>query len=279
MGYRVSAAGFEGPFELLLRLVTRQKVDIGAISVSAIADQYLDEIGKMGDLDLEVASDFVLVASTLLDLKAASLLPQATAAEFDEEDLDEISPAEIRDVLVARLVAYRQFKSAASALHSRQLAEARMHPRTAGPDPEFLGIMPDYLEGVPLQALGSICAAFFARRETFLLESEHIAAKRIPLETRVEQVDRTVRQRAHLTFDELVSDDPSIENRVVSLLALLELNKRNSVTLDQPEVFGTITIDAVEGARAFVAEIDGGDLSVEGATDAGDTSPDEGGDE
>ena len=105
------------------------------------------------------------------------------------------------------------------------------------------------------------------RRETLLLESEHIAPRRLPLETRVEQVDGRVRAQRHLTFDELVADDPSVPNRGVSLLALLELNKRNALTLSQPEVFGTITIDAVEGARAFSAELDGADLSSDGVAD------------
>ncbi len=266
MSYRVSTAGFEGPFDLLLQLVTRQKVDIGAVSVAAIADQYLAEVARMGDLDLEVASDFVLVASTLLDLKAASLVPDEPAARDDEGDdeFENLSPDEIRDVLVARLTAYRQFKNAAAALGARAEAEGRMHPRTAGPDPEFLNLMPDYLEGVELSTLSSICARFVGRRETLLLESEHIAPKRMPLETRVEQVDARVRAVRHLTFDELVADDPSVPNRVVSMLALLELNKRNSVRLDQPEVFGTIAIDAVEGARAFLAALDASDLSAEG---------------
>jgi len=267
MGYRVSTAGFEGPFDLLLQLVTRQKVDIGAVSVSSIADQYLAEMGRMGDLDLDVASDFVLVASSLLDLKAASLVPHDDAPrEADaDEDFEDLSPEEVRDVLVARLMAYRQFKNAAAALGSRAEAEARMHPRTAGPDPEFLNLMPDYLEGVLLSTLGNICAEFVGKRETFLLESEHIAPKRMPLETRVEQVDSHVRAVKHLTFEELVANDPSVPNRVVSLLALLELNKRQSIVLTQPQTFGTITIDAVEGAPVFSAAFDGAQLSSDGA--------------
>lgn len=247
MAYRVSAAGFEGPFDLLLQLVMRQKVDIGAVSVARIADQYLEEVGRMGDLDLEVASDFVLVASSLLDLKAASLVPDQPLAADEEDEFENLTAEEIRDVLVARLVAYRQFHGAAQALAARCRAEARMHPRTAGSDPCFLNLIPDYLENVELERLASLCASFMGRRETFLLESEHIAAKRIPLETRVEEVDGQVRAMRHLTFDDLVEDDPSIENRVVSLLAVLELNKRHTVVLEQEQLFGTITIDAVEG--------------------------------
>lgn len=265
MSYRVSTAGFEGPFDLLLQLVSRQKVDIGSVSVAAIADQYLAEVGRMGDLDLEVASDFVLVAATLLDLKAASLVPAEKPAQVEgDEDFENLTAEEIRDVLVARLVAYRQFRSAAMALGARAETEARMHPRTAGPEPCFLNLMPDYLENVDLATFGRICATFLSRRETFLLESEHIAPKRMPLETRVEQVDERVRVERHLTFDELIADDPSVENRVVSMLALLELNKRHAVLLDQPQLFGTITIDAIAGAPVFEAARDGGELSSDG---------------
>ena len=94
MAYRVSTAGFEGPFDLLLQLVTRQKVDIGAVSVSSIADQYLAEMHRMEDLDLDVASDFVLVASSLLELKAASLVPQddTRVQEPDEDGFEDLSP-------------------------------------------------------------------------------------------------------------------------------------------------------------------------------------------
>ena len=144
MALRVSTAGFEGPFDLLLTLVSRQKVDIGAVSVAQVADQYLAEVERMGEVDLEVASDFVLVASTLLELKAASLMPQEDGVSREgDEDLEALSPQEMRDVLVARLLAYRQFKNAAAALAGRMRAQALVHPRTAGPGEEFSGLAPD----------------------------------------------------------------------------------------------------------------------------------------
>ena len=285
MGYRVSTAGFEGPFDLLLQLVMRQKVDIGAVSVGAVADQYLEEVSRMGDLDLEVASDFVLVAATLLDLKAAALVPTEDAVPqrdgLDELDLESLSPEEIRDVLVERLMAYRQFRSAAASLDARAATERRMHPRTCGPDPEFLSVMPDYLAGVELSTLASMCARFVGRRERLLLESEHIAPRRIPLEVRVGEVDARVRAAGHMTFDELVEDDPSVPNRVVSILALLELSKRDIVRLEQQEVFGEIAIDAVAGAPTLADAMAGGGFSVEGpapgesARDGSDDSMDD----
>ncbi|MBR2835330.1 MAG: segregation/condensation protein A [Coriobacteriales bacterium] len=268
MSYRVSTRGFEGPFDLLLRLVTQQRIEIGAVSISQIADQYLAEVQRLGQLDLEVASDFVLVAATLLDLKAASLIPQEQVGAESEEDDEffDMSPSEIREVLIKRLLAYRQFKTASQALAIRQETESCMHPRTAGADPEFLAIVPDYLENVELETLAKLCAGFLARRETFLLQSEHIAAKRIPLETKVEVLDGIIRDKQHTTFEELLHEDPGIENRVVSLLALLELNKRGSIEMYQPALFGDISIDAVQGAAAFVAREQAHELTTESSS-------------
>ena len=151
MSYKVRIDSFEGPFDLLLYLVSRQKVDIGAISITEIADQYLAEVSRMETLDLDVASDFLLVASTLLEIKAQSLIPR----ERDEldDDLAELAPSEARDMLVERLMEYKKFKNAAAVLHNRFIAEGRMHTRPFGPDADFLGLMPDFLEGVSLDAL------------------------------------------------------------------------------------------------------------------------------
>ncbi|MEA5076517.1 MAG: segregation/condensation protein A, partial [Coriobacteriia bacterium] len=114
MSYRVKTEGFEGPFDLLLQLVARQKLDIAELSIAEIADQYLAEIDRMQDLDLDVASDFLVVAATLLEIKAASLLPRDEPAELIE--FEDMSPEEARELLIARLLAYKQFKNAAAEL-------------------------------------------------------------------------------------------------------------------------------------------------------------------
>lgn len=266
MSYRVQTQAYSGPFDLLLQLVSRQRVDIGAISISEVADQYLAEVERMGELDLGVASDFVLVASTLLDIKAASLVPQdAPAAADDDEDdeLSDLSPDEAREVLIARLIAYKQFRNAAAALGARMEAQARMHPRTAGPGPEFLNTMPDYLEGITLRGLAVICADLDSRREGFLLEAEHIAPKRLPVALTVASVDRVTRAKPHLTFSELLDGDSTPEQVVVTFLAILQLYKLGSVRLTQDENFADIDIDRIEGAPAYevdattLAELEG----------------------
>lgn len=260
MSWRVKTDAYTGPFDLLLQLVSRQKVAIGSISVAEVADQYLAEVERMSDLDLDVASDFVLVASTLLDMKAAALVPEGDVTltqHAGEEDLDEeddlagLSPDEAREVLIARLITYKQFRNAGAALGSRMEAESRMVPRTVGPDPEFLGLMSDYLEGITLRSLAVICADIDAHRETFLLESEHIAPKRLPIALTVASVDRLARSRGHLTFSELLDGSSEPEVVVANFLAVLDLYHRDKLRMRQERNFGEIELDHVEGASPY----------------------------
>lgn len=249
MSYRVRIDSYQGPFDLLLTLVSRQKVDIGAISIAEIADQYLAEIERMKDLDLDIASDFLVVAATLLQIKAASLLPKETVEEIElDEEFADLTPEQTRDILVERLMTYKQFKNAASALGMRMENEARMHPRQASLDDEFIGLMPDYLKSVTLHNLAVICAGIAAKRDTFLLEAEHIAAVPISMERHVEGIYRSMRKRETCTFEQLVGAAPTPELVVVTFLAILELYKRGVITIHQESPFAEIDLSVVEDA-------------------------------
>lgn len=263
--YAVRTQAFSGPFDLLLALVNRQRVDIGAISIAEVADQYLAEVERMRDMDLDVASDFILVASTLLDIKAASLVPREDAPEDDliDEEFDDLTPEQARDVLVTRLLAYKQFRNAASALAMRYENEGRMHPRTAGPEPQFLNLVPDYLGDVTLRGLAVICADLDSRRQTVLLEAEHIAPKRLPVALTVASVDRLCRSRGSLTFSDLLGTELTPENVVVTFLAVLTLFKLGNIQVRQDEPFGEIDLAYIEGSTPYepdataLAEIEG----------------------
>lgn len=250
MSYRVHTDNFEGPFDLLLYLVSRQRVDIGSISISEIVDQYFEEISRMQDVDLDVASDFLLVAATLLEIKAASLIPR----EHDEtdEEIAELEPNEARELLINRLLTYKQYKNAAAMLVSREEAQARLHPRTAGPDVEFTRVLPDFLRDVSLDSLAYLAAGAYGRREIELLESEHIATKPISVEMHVRALHQRIKNKKHLRFSEIVNDTTSTPVVVVSFLALLELYKRSMVKLEQDEPFGDIQIDYIEGSGDLV---------------------------
>lgn len=275
MSYRVKIESFEGPFDLLLALVSEQKVDIGAISVTEVADQYLQYVDSMHELDMDVASDFLVVAATLLALKAASLLPGETV-DLDD-DLEDFSPSEARDILIARLVAYKQFKNVASSLNSRLEAGGRMHARQAGLESDFVGLLPDYLEGVTLHSLAVICADLAARRETFLLEAEHIAAKPIPVETHIEALIRRLEKRQKITFLKLLAGEKDVTVIIVNFLAVLELYHRGVIDLEQERLHGDIKIAYRDpGQWMPAADIDENDvledfiqsLEQDGETDA-----------
>ena len=261
MSYKVRIDSFEGPFDLLLHLVSRQKVDIGAISITQIADQYLAEVARMDSLDLDVASDFLLVASTLLEIKAESLLPRERDAATDE--LEELAPSEARDIMVERLLSYKQHKNAAAALHARFVSEGRMHPRPFGPDACFLNLMPDYLKDVTLDGLALLAARALARRDVFLLESEHIAAKPIPVEVHVRAIHQRIRNKKRLRFSELADARTPLPVVVVTFLAILELYKRAMVTIEQSELFGDIDIRYIEGSGELLLDGDDALTSVE----------------
>lgn len=246
MAYKVNIEGFEGPFDLLLYLVSKKKVDIGSVSISEIADQYLEEIARMRTLDLDVASDFLLVASTLLELKAQSLIPEKR--EGVEAEIAEMSPVEARAELVRRLLEYKKYRSASDSLYQRYMQTSRLHARPFGPDAVFLQKMPDFLEGVTLDSLGLLAASALARREVFLLESEHIASAPLPVETHVRAIHARLANRKHATFTELISDATRKDVIVVTFLAILELYKRQMVMLSQDASFGDIQIDFIEGS-------------------------------
>ena len=202
MSYKVKIESFEGPFDLLLHLVHRQRVDIGQVSLSDITDQYLAEIRRMQALDLEIASDFIVVASTLLEIKAASLLPQ----EMPEEG-EEFEPSDLRRILVERLINYKKFKNATAALAVRFETETRMHERSFGPDRSLFRLMPDYLKGVSLDKLGALCAQVFSRQDIFLLESEHIAKRAIPVEVQIDRIHDALRHQRVVKFSDFIEKD------------------------------------------------------------------------
>ncbi len=254
MSFRVKTESFEGPFDLLLYLVSRQKVDIGVVSIAEITDQYLEEIARMEILDLDVASDFLLVASTLLEIKAASLIP-APKDEFDE-DLEELAPSQARDILVDRLIVYKQFKNAAAALSARYVAEGRRHSRHFGPDASLLTLVPDYLEGISLDALAYMCAQVAGHKDPFLLDSDHIASKPIPVEVHVRSIHSRIQNAKHLRFSELISSQKNPAIIVVTFLAVLELYKRNMILVSQPKPFGDIEMDYIEGSGALFLDGD-----------------------
>ena len=247
MAHLVTTKIYSGPFDLLLSLVSRQKLDIAAIPIAEIADQFLEELERMQEMDLEVTSDFILVAATLLDIKAKNLVsdPQENFSFDPDDEFTNLDPYEARDVLIERLIRYRQFRNVSNWLYSRANAEARMFFRTCGPDPEFLGLMPDFFQGITLRSLGVICADLTSRRQKFLLEASHIAPQRVPVRIAVESVMRSIRNARKTKFSELVGASKTPQDVIVTFLAVLELYKREIVEAYQEDNFADIELSYV----------------------------------
>src|SRR5436190_5163710 len=169
--YEVTTPVFEGPFDLLLHLITREQVDIYEISLSTIVDVYLQELERMQPLDLERATEFLLIAAILVELKTKRLLPGSDDVDLDEE----LALWEERDLLLARLLECKTFKDAAAELTRMAARAERSQPRRAGMEDEFLGVMPDLLAGVTADQLRAAFIRATAPKPAPRVDMEHVA--------------------------------------------------------------------------------------------------------
>jgi segregation and condensation protein A len=254
MGYVVRTEVFEGPFDLLLHLIARQRVDIWQVSLSRITEDYLAEVRRMRQLNLEVATEFLVVAATLLELKAARLLP-APDAEPDEAE----AALEERDLLFARLLQYRAYKQVAELFAARLAEQAAYLPRRVGAEDVLKGIAPDLLAGVEPEELARMAAAALTPTPPPEVTTTHIAPPKLSVAEAVADLAERLRQRGSSSFEDLVGKQAVPIEVVVGLLALLELYKRSLVEIEQTATFGDIAVrwtggEAVEPAAILVEE-------------------------
>jgi segregation and condensation protein A len=237
MDYVVRTEVFEGPFDLLLHLIARQQVDIWQVSLSRITEDYLAEIRRMRELNLEVATEFLVVAATLLELKAARLLPSPDGEDDEVEAL-----LEERDLLFARLLQYRAYKHVAGLFAARVAEQAAFLPRRAGGEELLERIAPNLLTGIRPEHLARLAAGAFTPAPGPQLSTEHITPVRLTVSEAVAELAGRLRGQGETSFEELLGQNvPPIEV-VINLLALLELYKRSLIELEQTATFGAITI-------------------------------------
>jgi len=238
MGYEVRTSVFEGPFDLLLHLILRQEVDLWEVSLAPIIDGYLAELERMHALDLELATEFLLIAATLIELKARRLLPGPADLELDEELLR----FEERDLLLARLLECKTFKDAANAIQTLMSRAALSVPRLAGPEEPYRSLVPDPLERVRLLALRDAARRALAPRPTEIVDTEHIAPIRASVAEAIVDVLGRVVAGTTVQFREIVADAETRLDVIVRFLAVLELFKQGLVDLEQAENFGTLSL-------------------------------------
>lgn len=251
VAYAVQTPVFEGPFDLLLHLILREQVDLYEVNLSTIVDAYIVELARMDNLDLEIATEFLLIASTLVELKTKRLLP-----EDDDLDLDEdLSLWEERDLLLARLLECKTFKDAARVLESLHSQAARSVARTIGPDDRFLDLAPDLLEGVSPDRLRKAFLKAMEPKPQVRIDLFHVAPIRASVIDAVADLCVELPRRGRVSFRELTASLGERLEVVVHFLALLELFKQGLVDLRQPQTFGDIEVvwqaGSVSGADAL----------------------------
>ncbi len=239
--FEVHLDNFEGPFDLLLGLIAKHKLDITEIALASVTDEFIAHIRRAQaadtDWDLGQASEFLLVAATLLDIKAARLLPQSSAT--DDEDFALI---EARDLLFARLLQYRAFKDIARAFADRMATAAKMTARQAGLEPQFASLLPELVMGITPEQLAMVAARALTPKAPPTVGLEHLHVPQVSVrEQAALLVDRLRRDRMS-TFRDLVADADETIVIVARFLALLELFKEGAIAFDQPEALGALTV-------------------------------------
>ena len=239
--FEVSLDNFSGPFDLLLGLISKHKLDITEIALARVTDDFIAHIraeqAKPGGWDLSQATEFLLVAATLLDLKAARLLPQA--GPEDEEDLALI---EARDILFARLLQYRAFKDIAHTFAERMATAGRMQPRTASLEPHLAALLPELLMTVTPEQLAVIAARAMVPKQAPTVGLGHLHAPAVSVREQAGIIGARLRRERVASFRSLVADADSTLVVVARFLALLELFRESAIGFEQAEALAELTV-------------------------------------
>ncbi|MGW8065739.1 segregation and condensation protein A [Streptomyces ziwulingensis] len=259
--FTVRLANFEGPFDLLLQLISKHRMDVTEVALSTVTDEFMAHIRARGpDWDLDETTEFLVVAATLLDLKAARLLP---AAEVEDEA--DLALLEARDLLFARLLQYRAFKRIAEIFNERLDAEARRHPRTAGLEPHHAALLPEVVISVGPEGFAGLAVKAMQPRPEPQVHVEHIHAPLVSVQEQAGIVVARLRELGEASFRVLVEDTEDTLTVVARFLALLELYREKAVELDQDTALGDLLV-----------RWSGGDADAEPVvTDTYDRPPDE----
>jgi segregation and condensation protein A len=248
-GFEVHLDVFEGPFDLLLGLISKHKLDITEVALSQVTDEFIAYIRALaGGWDLDQASYFLVVAATLLDLKAARLLPAGEVE--DEEDL---ALLEARDLLFARLLQYRAYKEVAAVFAGRMAAQGRRFARRVPMEPRFAGLLPEVLLGLGPAEFARLASLVLAPRPVPEVSTEHIHAPRTSVREQVVLLSARLRQVGRMSFRRLAADCGGTYEVVARFLALLELFREGSVSLEQAEALGDLYVTWVPGAPESAA--------------------------
>ncbi|AZK93395.1 segregation/condensation protein A [Streptomyces tsukubensis] len=244
--FTVRLSNFEGPFDLLLQLIARHKMDVTEVALSKVTNEFMAHIRGMGDdWDLDQTTEFLVVAATLLDLKAARLLP---AAEVEDEA--DLALLEARDLLFARLLQYRAYKRIAEIFSERMAAEALRRPRTVGLEERYAELLPDVVISIGAEGFARLAVKAMQPKPRPQVYVDHIHAPLVSVREQAEYVVALLRERGETGFRELTADTTDTLTVVARFLALLELYRDKAVALEQEEALGELLVRWTGGDAA-----------------------------
>ena len=258
-GFSLHLENFDGPFDLLLQLISRHKMDITEVALGTVTDEFISYIKQLENSengwDLDKTTEFLVVAATLLDLKAAKLLP---SGEVDDES--DLALLEARDLLFARLLQYRAFKEIAAIFSERIEREEKSFPRTVALEPHFAQLLPEVLIGVGAQRFAAIANRVLTPKTTPVFSIDHLHRPLVSVAEQAGKVVEMLRKAGRVTFRSLVSDANSTLVVVARFLALLELYREGVVRFEQVISLGELQITWVGSADGEVRVSDEFDI-------------------
>ena len=258
-GFSIKLENFEGPFDLLLQLIARHKMDVTEVALSVVTDEYISHITAMeGAWKLDEATEFLVVAATLLDLKAARLLP---SGEIDDEE--DLALLEARDLLFARLLQYKAYKEIAATFQEWIDVESHRHPRLVALDPKLAALLPEVLIGVGVERFALIATRALTPKTPPVFSISHLHSPAVSVREEAQQVIAHLRRVGTATFRALVSDAEHTLVVVARFLALLELYKEGVLHFDQVTPLGDLQIRWIGSADGEIAVTDEFDRAPE----------------
>jgi segregation and condensation protein A len=272
-GFSVHLANFDGPFDLLLQLISRHKMDVTEVSLSIVTDEFISFIRGLEESgqgwELEQATEFLVVAATLLDLKAARLLPSG-----DVEDEEDLALLEARDLLFARLLQYRAFTEIAATFSERIAAADKSFARVVSLDPALASLLPEVLIGVGAQRFAAIAERVLTPKVAPVVAVQHLHTSLVSVAEESRMVVEALRHSKSLNFRNLIADADSTLVVVARFLALLDLYRQGVLRFDQVIALGELQITwtgSLEGEVEITDEFDVPVvLEMEDSTESGD---------
>ncbi|MFL6143565.1 MAG: segregation and condensation protein A [Labedaea sp.] len=261
--FTVRLANFEGPFDLLLQLISQHQLDVTEVALHRVTDDFIAHIRSLGDdWNLDETTEFLVIAATLLDLKAARLLPSA-----DVEDEEDLALLEARDLLFARLLQYRAYKQVAALFAELEAGALRRYPRSVALEDRFAALLPEVMLGVDANRFAEIAAAVFRPKPPPTISIEHLHAAKVSVREQAALLRVRLAERGAATFGELVADCQHTVEVVARFLALLDLYKEAVVRFEQVDALGELHVrwtggtvaEAAAAAQAEAARAGGGE--------------------